>query len=72
MAFPVRGLDPDVIDRLDAAAEARGMSRNAYIVELLTEHARSIRAPVDAASFADAAQLASDLGDEDLMRAAWS
>jgi plasmid stability protein len=43
MAFPVRGLPPDVIEKLDVAAAARGMSRNAYVAEVLTQHARQIR-----------------------------
>lgn len=43
--FPVRGLAPDVVDKIDAAAEAEGCSRNAYIVKMLTEHARRIPSP---------------------------
>ncbi|MGH8907240.1 MAG: type II toxin-antitoxin system VapB family antitoxin [Egibacteraceae bacterium] len=72
MAFPVRGLSQDVIDRLDAAAAAKGVSRNAYVVEVLTQHARQVRPTVTRESFARAAELASDLGDKELMRAAWS
>lgn len=72
MAFPVRGLAPEVVDRLDAAAQAHGVSRNAYIVELLTAHASAVRPTVSRESFAEAAELAVDLGDEDVMRAAWS
>lgn len=72
MAFPVRGLPPDVIEKLDVAAAARGMSRNAYVAEVLTQHARQIRPTVTRESFARAADLAAGLGDEKLMRAAWS
>jgi plasmid stability protein len=72
MTFPVRGLDPEVVEKLDAAAAQHGMSRNAYIVELLTDHARQVRPTVTADSFAQAAALASDLGSEELMRRAWS
>jgi hypothetical protein len=72
MAFPIRGLDPRVVDKLDAAAAERGLSRNAYIVEVLTEHARSARPTASPDSFAAAAALTSDLGDDELMRRAWT
>lgn len=72
MAFPVRGLPPHVVDKLDIAAAERGMSRNAYVVDVLTEHARRVRPSVTAESFAEALDLAADLGDEELMRSAWS
>jgi plasmid stability protein len=72
MAFPVRGLPPDVVEKLDIAAAAKGMSRNAYVAEVLTQHAREVRPTVTPESFARAAELAADLGDEQLMRAAWS
>jgi len=70
--FPVRGLAADVVDKLDAAAQAEGSSRNAYIVKVLTEHARRVRPLATEDSFRQAAELAADLGDEDLLRAAWS
>lgn len=72
MAFPVRGLPADVVEKLDIAAAAKGMSRNAYVAEVLTHHARQIRPTVTRESFARAAALAADLGDETLMRAAWT
>ncbi|MDQ3782579.1 MAG: hypothetical protein M3349_06535 [Actinomycetota bacterium] len=72
MTFPVRGLAPDVIDKIDAAAEAEGSSRNAYIVKVLTEHARRVRPAATEDSFRQAADLAADLGDEGVMGAAWS
>jgi plasmid stability protein len=72
MAFPVRGLPPDVIEKLDVATAAKGMSRNAYVAEVLTQHVRQIRPMVTPESFARAADLAAGLGDEKLMRAAWS
>ncbi|MGH4016867.1 MAG: type II toxin-antitoxin system VapB family antitoxin [Pseudonocardiaceae bacterium] len=72
MAFPVRGLPPDVVEKLDIAAATKGMSRNAYVAEVLTQHARQIRPTVTRESFARAADLAADLDDETLMRAAWS
>ena len=71
-AFPVRGLDPQVLDKLTAAAEAEGSSRNSYVVRVLTEHVRAIRPAATEAGFAEAAELAGDLGDKELMRAAWS
>lgn len=72
MAFPIRGVPPEVVEKLDIAAAARGMSRNAYMVEVLTSHVRHIRPAVTRESFAHAAELAADLGDETLLRAAWS
>jgi hypothetical protein len=49
------------------------MSQNAYLlVEVLTEHARSLHPTVTADSFAEAARLAADLGDAELMCSAWS
>lgn len=72
MAFPIRGLPPDVVDKLDVAAAEHGVSRNAYVVAVLTEHARQVRPTVTAESYAEALALAVDLGDEELMRSAWS
>lgn len=54
--------------KIDAAAAAEGSSRNAYIVRVLTEHVQQVR-PV---ATAEAFRRAADLGDETLMRAAWS
>lgn len=72
MAFPVRGVPAEVVEKLDRVAAARGLSRNAYLIEVLTEHVRQVRPTVTSESFAVAAALAVDLGDEDVMRAAWS
>lgn len=72
MAFPIRGLPPDVVDKLDIVAAEQGVSRNAYVVELLTDHARRLRPTVTTESFAEALGLAADLGDGELMRSAWS
>lgn len=71
MAFPVRDLPPDVVEKLDIVAYQRGISRNAYVVEVLTEHARHIRPTVTMEEFAAAIDLIADLGDEELMRRAW-
>ncbi|MGH3928596.1 MAG: hypothetical protein ACRDTF_01300 [Pseudonocardiaceae bacterium] len=68
MAFPVRGLPPDIVEILDNAASAKGMSRDAYVAEVLTQHARQIRPTVTRESFA----IAADLGDKTLMRTDWS
>ena len=72
MTFPVRGVPPDVVEKLDAAAAAKSMSRNAYVVSVLTHHARHVRPTATPETFARAAELAADLGDDDLMRTAWS
>jgi hypothetical protein len=71
-AFPVRGLEPEVLEKLTAAAEAEGSSRNTYVVRVLTEHVRGIRPAATDTGFAEAAELAADLGDKELMRMAWS
>jgi hypothetical protein len=70
--FVVRGLPVDVIERIDAAAKAVGVSRNAYIVRVLSERARLARPVATAETFRRATNLAADLGNEELMRAAWS
>lgn len=72
MAFPIRSIPPEVLEKLDIAAAAKGMSRNAYVVDVLTRHARQIRPTVTSDSFAQAADMAADLGDEQLMGTAWS
>ncbi|MGH3567352.1 MAG: hypothetical protein ACRDRH_15235 [Pseudonocardia sp.] len=43
MVFPVTGLPVDVIDELEIAAAQRGISRNAYVVELLVSAESSSR-----------------------------
>lgn len=72
MAFALRGLDPAVLERIDATAEAKGMSRNAYIVTVLTDHTRRVRPVASPHAFRQAVELASDLGDRELMASAWS
>lgn len=71
-AFPLRGLAPEVVVKIDAAAAAEGSSRNAYIVRVLTEHVAQVRPVATAEAFRQAADLAADLGDETLMHATWS
>lgn len=71
-AFPLRGLAPEVVVKLDAAAAVEGSSRNAYIVRVLTEHVAQVRPVATVEAFRQAADLAADLGDEGVMRAAWS
>lgn len=72
MAFPIRGLPDEVAEKLDHIAAQRGLSRNAYVVEVLTTHVREVRPEATQDRFAVAAGLAADLGDDDVMRAAWS
>ncbi|MGQ0631289.1 MAG: type II toxin-antitoxin system VapB family antitoxin [Sporichthyaceae bacterium] len=72
MAFPIRGLPDEVAEKLDTIAAQRGLSRNAYLVEVLTEHVQRVRPTATAEAFASALELAADLGDEGVMRAAWS
>ncbi len=69
--FPIRGLPPEIVSKLDAAAAAEGSSRNAFLVKVLTEHARRVRPTATPEGFSRAAALAADLGDSELMRAAW-
>ena len=70
MAFPIRGLPEEVVETLDQAAQAAGVSRNAYLVDLLTEHARRLRPTVTVEEFLGAIERL-DLDDEELMRQAW-
>lgn len=69
--FPIRGLDQETVERLDTAARARGMSRNAYVVDVLRDHVRQVRPRVDSDEFRAAAALARDLGDADFRRFGW-
>lgn len=71
MAFPIRDLPSDIVEKLDILAKQRHLSRNSYVVEVLTEHTRRLRPTVTAESFVAAVELAADLGDEELMRRAW-
>ncbi|MDN5860448.1 MAG: hypothetical protein L0H84_17720 [Pseudonocardia sp.] len=71
MAFPIRDLPPDIVEKLDVLARQRHLSRNAYVVEVLTEHAQRLRPTVTAESFGAALDLVQDLGDEEFMRRAW-
>lgn len=72
MAIPIGGLPDEVAEKLDHLAAQRGLSRDAYVVEVLTVHVREVRPEATPDRFAAAAELAADLGDEDLMRTAWS
>lgn len=51
--------------------QGRGLSRNAYIVRVLTEHARPALPVATLETFRQAANLAADLDDEESMREAW-
>ena len=67
----VRGFDAAIVKRLDEAAAATGVSRNAHVLDLLTRGARSARPVVTPESFRAAAELTSDLGEAELMHDAW-
>lgn len=68
----IRGVAEDDLRRIDAEAERRGLSRNEYLRRELSRLARHGTRPATRADLARAAELVADLGDEDLMRQAWS
>lgn len=63
-----RRLSSDAIARLDEAGDAAGSNQHAPVVDVLTEHARSM---TTAETFGRAASLSADLGDGRLMDVSW-
>jgi hypothetical protein len=68
--LPDPGL-PDVAEKLDRAAAQRGLSRDACVVEVLTERVRAASPMATAAGSPQPRNSPDDLGDSDLMRSAW-
>lgn len=68
----IRGLAEDDVRRIDAEAERRGLSRNEYLRREVSRLAQHGGRPATRADLTRAAEIVADLGDEDLMRQAWS
>lgn len=68
----IRGVPDDELQRIDAAAEQTGLSRNEFLKRLL--HAESERSPVRVTvdDFREVALITADLDDDEVMRGAWS
>ena len=68
----IRGVAEDDLRRIDAEAERQGLSRNEYLRREVSRLAQHGTRAATRADLARAAELVADLGDEDLMRQAWS
>jgi hypothetical protein len=68
----IRGVAQDDVDAVDAKASRLGLSRNQYVARLLHADAQATGEPVTVEDLEALAQTYSDLGDEDVMRAAWT
>jgi hypothetical protein len=68
----IRGVAEDDLRRIDAEAERRGLSRNEYLRREVSRLAQRGTRAATRADLAKAAELVADLGDEDVMRQAWS
>ena len=68
----IRGLTTDAIERIDAEADALGLSRNEYLRRKLEPTASSANAVrLSVADLRRAAEAASDLLDSQVMDSAW-
>ncbi|MGY6497190.1 MAG: type II toxin-antitoxin system VapB family antitoxin [Microcella sp.] len=68
----IRGLDANTVARLDARAAALGISRSEYLRRQLDAAGRAeVPTIVSADDLRRAARAARDLGDPDVMAAAW-
>lgn len=68
----IRGLSGAAVERIDAEASAQGLSRNEFLRRKLEEGAPSQPgASVTAADWARSVDAFGDLGDPDVMDAAW-
>jgi len=67
----IRDVPDDVVAAIDAKAQAAGLSRTEYLRRTLARE-RAAPVTVTVADFERFAELAADLGDEQVMRDAWS
>lgn len=72
MDILIRGVAQDDVDAVDAKAARLGLSRNQYVARLLHADARAGAEPVTVTHLVRLAEAYADLGDDDVMRAAWS
>lgn len=68
----VRGLSDEAVQRIDADAAAQGLSRNEYLRRKLEGGTKSRTGPaLSAADWMRSSAAFADLGDPDVMDAAW-
>jgi hypothetical protein len=72
----IRDVPEAVVAQLDAAAERAGVSRVEYVRRALAAEAnratRDTRPPLTRGDWQQLTELAPDLGDENVMRGAWT
>jgi hypothetical protein len=70
---PLRDLPDEVLHFYGEQAHREGVSRNALLIRVLTDHARvAAAAPVTVADLRAAAARCEDLDDREVMADAWS
>ena len=68
----VRGLNPDVLAKIDDEASRRGLSRNQFLIEFIQRpYVEEDRPRVTVADFERLARVAADLADPEIMAEAW-
>jgi hypothetical protein len=67
----IRGLSDAAVNRIDAEAEALGLSRNEYLRRKFEGDATQPASALTAEDWARSAEAFADLGDPDVMDAAW-
>ena len=68
----VRQLSDEDVAAADQQAKARGVSRNAYLRQLIHDGVQVDQRPIQDEDWQRFAQAASDLDDEGVMKKAWS
>ena len=72
MDILIRGVAQDDVAAVDAKASRLGLSRNQYVARLLHADARATGEAVTVDDLEALARTYADLGDDDVMRAAWT
>ena len=72
MDILIRGVAQDDVAAVDAKASRLGLSRNQYLARLLHADARATVEAVTVDDLETLARTYADLGDDDVMRAAWT
>lgn len=68
----IRNIDEETLRRLDASAERQGLSRNEYLRREVSRLAQGASRPANRSDLARSVHALSDLGDEELLKQAWS
>lgn len=72
MNILVRGLDPATVERLDAEAASRGLSRNEFLKRKLEgPETAPVRRKITAEDWARSREAFADLANEEIMKGAW-